>query len=286
MSKWILAVLFALVLCGAGCQKKSLSDTNASQSPAVSQATPEQQREKTEQLGQTALGDDTAVSAKLKELAPTFGYSFSEENSSLVGPGTPPVGVKLPVLIGQVKAKLPADPAATTPDLIDQAVREVLSAMQSAAAASTQVPAGQQRPDPIIPKSVLGIWRTVREEQGETLTVQHDDKYYDQMSLDENNKMASTTIRDGKVFDQSEFNYRYDAKTGKLTLLADNGSPVGAMMITSYPDHPELIYVKEEGNDTVKVYENIGGPAAKAGKGGTPPASGGPSPTAPKEGTK
>jgi hypothetical protein len=285
MSKWILAVLFALVLCGVSCQKKTLSDANSGQSPQVSRATPEQQAEKTQQLGQSALGDDTAVIAKIKELAPVFGYNYSEENAALVGPGTPAEGVKLPVVVGQVKAKLPTDPATTTPDMIDQATREVLQEMQ-AASASAQAPAGQSRPDPIIPTSVQGLWRTVREEQGETLTVQHDDKYYEQMSLDANNKLSNTIVRDGQVFAQNEYSYRYDAKTGKLTLLSDNGSVEGTLKITSYPDHPNLIYVKEEGNDTVKVYENIGGPAAKAGKGGTPPAAGGPTPSAPKQETK
>lgn len=286
MSKWFLAVLFALVLFGASCQKKTISNASASSRPQASLASPEQQQEKSQELGQTALGDDNAVSAKLKELAPEFGYSYSEENSSLVGPGTPAEGIKLPVLIGQVKAKLPADTVATTPALIDSAARGVLKGMQDASAASTNTPAGQARPDPIFPKSVMGLWRTVREEQGETLTVQHDEKYYDQMSMDENNKIAITIVRDAKVFAQSAFTFRYDAKNGKLTLISETGNPMGTMMITSYPDHPNLIYVREEGNETVKVYENIGGPAQKGGKGGTPPTSGGPTPSAPKQGTK
>lgn len=286
MYKWILAVLLVFVLCGASCQKKTLSDANAGQ-PQASRATPEQQQQKTQQLGQTALGDDGALSAKLKELAPQFGYTYSEENASLVGPGTPAEGIKLPVLIGKVKAKLPADPAATTPGLMEAAVRDLLKEMQAGAAPSAQVPAGQKRPDPVMPKSVLGIWRTVREEQGETLTVQHDDKYYEQMSLDASNKMSITIVRDGKVFAQNAFTFRYDAKNGKLTLLSPTGSAMGALLFTSYPDHPDLIYVKEEGNDTVKVYQNIGGGgAAKPGKGATPPVEGGPTPTAPKKGTK
>ena len=284
MSKWILAALFALVVCGASCQKKTMSDADAGK-PQVSRASAEQKQEKSQQLGKTALGDDASISLKLQELARQYNYAYSEENSSLVGPGTPPDGVKLPVLIGQVKAKLP-EPATSTPEAVEQAVRDVLQAMKDAAMASATAPAGQQRPDPIKPESVLGTWRTVREEQGETLTVQHDEKYYEQMFLDEKNKMAITIVRDGKVFAQSAFTYRYDAKTGKLTLLSDNGTPTGSLMITSYPDHPELIYVREEGNDTVKVYENIGGPAEKAGKGGTPPSAGGPTPSAPKQGTK
>jgi hypothetical protein len=246
-------------------------------------ATPAQKQEQAQPPSQLALGDDSAIVAKLKELAPQFGYSFSEANSSLVGPGTPADGTKFLVLVGEVKAKLPADPAAATPEAIDQAARSLLKAMQDAAAPSVKVPAGQKRPDPIIPKSLLGMWRTVREEQGETLTVQHDDKYYDQMSLDENNKIGITVVRDGKVFAHSAMGFRYDAKTGKLTLLSDTGSPMGVMMAKSYPDHPELIYVREEGNETVKVYENIGGTAPKPGKSGAQPIPGGP---APKQGGK
>jgi hypothetical protein len=270
MIKWMLAVLFALVVYSAGCQKKTISDANSGQ-PQTSRATPEQQQAKEQQLGQAALGNDIAVSAKIKELAPQFGYSYSEDNAALVGPGTPPQGIKLPTVIGEVKAKLPSDPGA---------------AMQDTYSANTKPATGQTRPEPIKPQSVVGLWRTVREEQGETLTVQHDDKYYEQMSLDANNKMGITIVRDGKVFAQSAFTYRYDPKLGKLTLLSNTGTPTGALMITSYPDHPELLYVREEGNETVKVYENIGGPEAKAGAGGTPPAEGGPTPSAPKQGSK
>jgi hypothetical protein len=282
MYKWIIAGMGAVLLFGAGCQKKTLEDT-AAKAPQASQATQQQIDDKTDQLHQPVQADDNLIGAKLQELAPQYGYAYSADNVSLTGPGTPPEGVKLPVLISEVHAAVPADAAAPTPEQYEQAVRDVLQAMVAKAPASSKETAQGARPEPVIPKSVTGTWRTVREEQGQTMTVQHDDKYYEQIAITENMRIGINVIRDGQLFDQQEYGYRYDPGTGKLTMLTDKGVATGAFYFKTYPDRPQLMYVTEDGNDIVKVYENIGGGAKKAGQGGAP-AEGGPTPTAPKQG--
>ncbi len=282
MYKWIIAGVGALLLLGAGCQKRTLDDA-AAKAPQASRASEEQLEAKAGQLEQPVQADDNLIGAKLKELAPQYGYAFSEDNVSLTGPGTPPEGKKLPVLISEVHSAIPAGVTSPTPEDVEQAVRSVLQGMIAAVPASSKQDAAGTRPEPVVPKSITGTWRTVREEQGQTMTVQHDDKYYEQIAITEKMRIAINIIRDGKMFAQNEFGYRYDAGTGKLTLLSDTGAPEGSLLFKMYPDRPSLLYVTEEGNDIVKVYENIGGGGKQAGQSAAP-AEGGPTPTAPKQG--
>lgn len=281
MQKLVLAGICALMLLGAGCQKKIVQSA-ADLAPQATHASEQQLEAKSGQLDQPVQMDDNLIGAKIKELAPQYGYTFSETNVSLSGPGTPPEGKKLPLLISEVHSAIPADVTDPTPEQYEQAIRSVLQAMVAAVPASAKQGADGTRPEPVIPKSITGTWRTVREEQGQTMTVQHDDKYYEQIAITEDKKFAMNVIRDGKLFDQSEFTYRYETSTGKLTLLTDTGATEGVMYFKTFPDRPELMYVTEEGNGITKVYENIGGGTKSGGSG--KPADGGPTPVAPKQG--
>jgi hypothetical protein len=287
MLKWTLACLMAVLVLGAGCAKKSITTAGAVAAKQQSRATPELAAKKSSELGQAAAADDELIADTLKRLAPQYGFGYSEDNASLVGPGTPPEGRKLPLCVADVHAKLPQGGAAINPQQCEEAVRTVLQAMQDAGAkvtGTTPAAAGQagsaapqEPPKPVIPRSIAGLWRTVREE-GESFSAEHDDQYYDQMTITDNGRLGINVIREGKLFAQQEFGYRYDKSTGKLTLLDNTGGVRGAMFFTTYLDRPDLLYVKEEGNDIVKVYKNIGG-AAQQGK--PQPPGGGPSPTAP-----
>jgi len=287
MSKWLIIGAVALLLLSAGCMQKSKGQ--ATTSPAGSKALPGSvQQQQTAKEALPDIGtmpptgaqpyranaeDKQKVRELVLQLAPAYDLTYMTGTDKLAGLGLAE-GVELGKLVEIMSGKLLKGPNKTDMPNYEQVVRGVLAQLQALgknpqnklAAADVEkglkaTPSGQAPPEPLRPaKIAVGEWKSVREVRDDKpqLVVEHNDKYYTNMFIMYEGKAIFQLFRDGKIFSNTEYPWKYNPSTGELQLLGPNNKIIETLTILEKVSEPDQIYVKQAGKMSTTVYRKTG----------------------------
>jgi len=249
--------------------------------PAPEQAPPPPPKEVSEpvveQLDFSAMNTEQVLIA----LAPDYGLTYDSNSKSLNGVGFPQGGIQIGIAVSKVNVNLEQRGAAG-PEEREAEVRTVLNQLaeigkqraqqQSSSAATDSKAAGSasggqgrnsleyhpDRSELIHPDSVFGDWRSIREDHPNQTEVAHSEDYYYEVQLRYKGNAIFRLHRNGELFSNTEFPYKYDAHTGTLTLLGPDGKPEQSYTVWASEKDPLLIWLQREESRVKTLYEKVG----------------------------
>lgn len=282
----ILGALALILLVGAGCQKGDKAGNTTGAEVAKRPAAAEQANTNPDALPEvhgapTPLGEPYKAKAEDKEkvrllvleLAPAYNLMYMESSGAIRGDGLPKEGIELSKLVEVISGKLLKGPNPNDEPNYEGAVRPVLAQLQSyAGQAGKEQSAGEidqamqnastSAADESLhaAKNVVGEWRSVREvrEDKPQMVVEHNDQYYSTLLIYYEGRGIFQTFREGTLFSETRYPWKYNASTGDLSLLGPDGKTVETMKIYAKDSEPDQIYVRQKGRSSSTVYRQFG----------------------------
>lgn len=251
----------AVLMLAAGCNKaKVAATTPAPPGGSVNFAPP------SETPASSTEADPAIINDLLVRLAPDYGYTYDASTLAITGPGTTAYGKPISVCAGEVQLKLKGVPGGGKASNIEPAVRQFYEELlpadeqteKGAGAGTASGQAAAQGPPKLVPaKTVVGLWRSIREEDGK-LVVNHSDDYYDLLTVSFKGTLQYDTYRKGALFATTKFSYKYDQRSGKMGFYsATDGKLVETKLALSNPSDPKLLYLEKTDDQSRKVFKNL-----------------------------
>jgi len=254
----------AVLMLAAGCNKAKVAATTpappgGSAKFAASSGT----------AAPSTEADPAIINDLLVRLAPDYGYTYDASTLAITGPGTTAYGKPISVCAGEVQLKLKGVPGGGKASNIEPAVRQFYEELlpaderveQKAGEAGGQT-AGTQGAEKVQAKlepakTVVGLWRSIREEDGK-LVVNHNDDYYDLLTVSFKGTLQYDTYRKGALFATTKFKYQYDQRSGKMNFYSiTDGKLVETKLALSNPADPKLLYLEKTDDHSRKVFKNL-----------------------------
>jgi hypothetical protein len=251
----------AVLMLATGCNKTKVAATTpappgGSDSFAPPSETPVSSTE----------ANPAIISDLLVRLAPDYGYTYDAGTLAITGPGTTAYGKPISVCAGEVQLKLKGVPGGGKASNIEPAVRQFYEELRPAgeqaekgagAGTASGTTAAQGSPKLVPAKTVVGLWRSIREEDGK-LVVNHNDDYYDLLTVSVKGTLQYDTYRKGALFATTKFSYKYDPRSGKMGFYsATDGKLVETKLALSNPSDPKLLYLERTDDQSRKVFKNL-----------------------------
>jgi hypothetical protein len=106
----------------------------------------------------------------------------------------------------------------------------------------------------------IGEYRSIREvtDANSSAEVEHNDQYYKYLAFYIKGGTLRQEISEGKIVTETRYPWKYDEKTGTMTLLGPDGSPAYRMVLKTKPGEENTLYVKAPDETLFTVYEKIG----------------------------
>ncbi|MBN2083343.1 hypothetical protein JW859_14195 [bacterium] len=211
-------------------------------------------------------------------LAPEYNISYIDAKEVLTGAGFPGDGIGVGMLAAKVDLNI-SQSGKTGHQAREDEVRKMLS--QLAAAGQQALKQGTTKttadnttaassksnknrlnrdPDPkdlIHPTKVFGDWKSYREDHP-SYKVDHNEDYFIMIQLRYHGNAVFRTHKNGEIYSDNEFPWRYDLNTGRLTLLDNAGKVIQGMTVYATESDPLLIWIQKDNSKVKTAYEKVG----------------------------
>lgn len=242
--------------------------------------TPPQPQEAAEPVEEKADLSGLNSEEMLIELASEYGLTYDNSTKSLNGPGFPAGGIGVGTAVSKVNVNL-EQRGADGPQEREAEVRTVLNQLaeigkqraqqqppsaeaDTEAASSAQSGRGRkplnyypETSEFIHPQEVVGDWKSIREDHP-SFEVKHDDDYFSEAQLRYRGNAVFRLHKNGEMFSDTEFPYRYDPRNGVLTLLGPDGKAEQTYTVWATERDPLLIWLQRENSKVKTLYEKVG----------------------------
>lgn len=221
-------------------------------------------------------------------LAPEYDLSYNSNDKTLHGAGFPATGIQIGTAVSKVSVNLEqrgsdsaeareAESRTVLKQLSELGKQRAQQQQQQEQQSSTEASGGtgaagkaasghgrnplEYHPDSsefIYPQSVYGDWKSIREDHPDKTEVAHSDDYYSEVQLRYQGNAVFRLHRNGELFSNTEFPYKYDPRSGKLSLMGPDGKEIQSYTVWATEKDPLLIWLQREGSRIKTLYQKVG----------------------------
>jgi hypothetical protein len=214
------------------------------------------------------------VKTTLISVLPARQLKFDDASGRILGAGAWSKGVAIDQAVNIIAAKLKTGPG-FAPDTVKSYSEGFLDDVQKmfdrthaghegpvardpshgTEGQSSQVLSDQKPPKFTPARSVAGEWRSLREvNEAYTYQVNHNDLYYETMSLRPDGTMTWVVYRGGTPLSTDEYNWKYNAGKGELTVSFPQGTVYQTLKVFTADNDPGNLYFRTPNIDRIKVF--------------------------------